>query len=188
MLPAELWKNIALQHTSNGRLSPKVYMLLSLVCSRFTMDTATLQNYYLREYKTAFTTEYKLPNGMLHSPQFGLLPAVNNTIYEPVQKWYVCGVLHRGDDNPAIIYGNGSREWYVCGKRHRLHLPALLNISGTSCWYVDGNLHRDDDLPACVFSTGRREWYVHGQRYRVEGDTDGHPHELYYINGKQYTR
>jgi hypothetical protein len=42
-------------------------------------------------------------------------------------RWYdTDGVLHRGDDLPAICWESGSRWWYVHGVQHRETGPAAL--------------------------------------------------------------
>ena len=102
MLPVELWKHIALQYTIDGYPSPKVYTLLSLVSRMFVMSTPMLQEYYLRKYAWFDEIVYKLPNGDLHSPGCGGLPAVIHA--DGGKYWYVRDKQHRGNDMPATIH------------------------------------------------------------------------------------
>jgi len=48
--------------------------------------------------------------------------------------WYQHGKLHRGNDQPAEIWPDGTKIWYRRGKLHRIGGPAM-NID----YYVDGN-------------------------------------------------
>jgi hypothetical protein len=52
------------------------------------------------------------------------------------------GQLHRDNDQPAIIYSDGSKKWYQNGK-----------------------LHRDNDQPAIIFADGSKIWYKNGLEY-----------------------
>jgi hypothetical protein len=88
------------------------------------------------------------------------------------QEWYKDDKRHREGDKPAIIYanGNGAQEWYRDGKRHREgDKPAIIYANGTQCWCKDGELHRNDDQPAVVCTNGAQEWYRDGKRHR-DGD------------------
>ena len=161
MLPVELWKHIALQYVEDGHLSPKVYMVLSLVSRKFVMSTTILQEYYLRKIVTNDGIEYRLPNNKLHSPDYGESPAIIHA--NGNQAWYVRGKQHRNNDLPAIIYANGDQYWYVDGKQHRDNdLPAVIRANGDQYWYVRGKHHRDDGLPAVIYALGSQYWWVDG--------------------------
>jgi hypothetical protein len=34
------------------------------------------------------------------------------------KKWYQNDLLHRDNDQPAVIYANGAKEWYKNGKEY----------------------------------------------------------------------
>jgi len=59
-------------------------------------------------------------------------------------------IYHSFDDEPAMIYDNG-----------------------TKYWYKDGLLHRDNNLPAIIYSDGdcgyykneNRYWFINGTEY-----------------------
>jgi hypothetical protein len=148
MLPTELWKHIALQYTVYGHPSPAVYAVLSLVSRMFIIPTPSIQEYYLHKYVNAGDIKYKLPNGNLHSPEYGNLPAV--TYSNGLREWYRNGKLHREID-PAVINNGGDQFWYIHGKRHRDNdMPAVMHADGRQYWYVHGKLHRDNNLPAII--------------------------------------
>jgi len=51
-------------------------------------------------------------------------------------------IYHSFDDEPAIIWKNG-----------------------TKYWYKDNKIHRDNNLPAVIWSNGNYEYYKNGERY-----------------------
>ena len=51
------------------------------------------------------------------------------------------GMLHRENDQPAIIHENGTQEWYFNGQRHRINKPAVVFPDGKEEWYCNGVLH-----------------------------------------------
>jgi hypothetical protein len=181
MLPAELWKHIALQYTIDNYPSPGVYVILSLVSRMFIMPTPQLQEYYLRTYMENGKTVYKLtPSNRLHSPLYGDLPAVVHA--NGTQYWYINGKQHRDEDLPAVVCANGARYWYVNGKQHRDgDLPAAVYATGDQAWYVNDELHRDGDLPAIIRANGDQYWYINGKRHR-----DGDLPAIVCTNGDQY--
>jgi hypothetical protein len=61
------------------------------------------------------------------------------------QRWYQHGMLHRDNDQPAIMYPTGYKEWYQYGK-----------------------LHRDNDQPARILSDGSKMWYKDGEQLAVQ--------------------
>jgi hypothetical protein len=93
--------------------------------------------------------------------------------------YYVYGLLHRGNDDPAEILSNGTTRWYRHGLQHRGNdQPAEVEASGSQCWYWRGHLHRDNDLPAEIWADGTKLWRRHGRRHR-DGDN---PAEIW-VNG-----
>lgn len=48
--------------------------------------------------------------------------------------WYKNGKLHRDNDQPAVIYANGSRRWYVNGNLHRNNdKPVVFLANDSGC-------------------------------------------------------
>lgn len=90
------------------------------------------------------------------------------------------GVLHRDNDQPAVVWDDGSREWWVHGKRLRWNPthpteircnPVTKNyeIAGSRIWHnPEGLIHRISD-PAVIHVDGTKEWWVSGQRFREDG-------------------
>jgi hypothetical protein len=74
--------------------------------------------------------------------------------------FYYQNILHSFNDQPAIIYANGTMKWYQHGNLHRdKDLPAVIYSNGRKVWYQNGELHRDNDQPAVIYIDGRKEWY-----------------------------
>lgn len=76
--------------------------------------------------------------------------------------------LHRDNDEPAVIYFNGTKEWYQNGKRHRVGGPAVTYKNGAEIWYQNGRQHREDG-PAQTFPNGHLCWYRNGEKHRADG-------------------
>jgi hypothetical protein len=75
--------------------------------------------------------------------------------------------LHSFNDQPAIIWRDGSKSWYKHGKLHRDNdQPANDWSDGTQVWYQYGNIHRDNDQPAIIYPCGTKQWYKHGTRIK----------------------
>ena len=55
------------------------------------------------------------------------------------------GEVHRDEDQPAVIYADGSEYWYQHGKIHRDNdQPAVINADGTKSLYIDGKFIRSN--------------------------------------------
>ena len=68
-----------------------------------------------------------------------------NKYYDGKEYWYNAnGKCHRGNDQPAIIRADGTKEW-------RLH----------------GSWHRGNDQPAIIHADGTKEWWVNGKRIKT---------------------
>ena len=81
------------------------------------------------------------------------------------QLWFYHGELHRENDQPAIVYTSGSKQWYYHGKLHRENdQPAVVYADGSKLWYYHGELHRENDQPAVVNANGSQEWWCNGKR------------------------
>lgn len=50
------------------------------------------------------------------------------------------GRRHRDNDQPAIIFANGSRYWYEDGELHRDNKPAIIRVDGYQAWYKGGKV------------------------------------------------
>lgn len=88
--------------------------------------------------------------------------------HDGTKGWYFeeDGRYHRGGDQPAITYTDGSQEWWVEGVRHRDNdQPAAVYADGTKEWWVKGKKHRIGG-PAAVFPDGYEEWWENGVRVR----------------------
>lgn len=58
--------------------------------------------------------------------------------------------LHSFDDQPSVIYNDGTKWWYRDGKIHREKGPAVINSNGVEEWWSDNKRHRDDG-PAVTY-------------------------------------
>jgi len=102
--------------------------------------------------------------------------------------WYYNGKLHRGNDQPAVIYADGSREWWRHGELHRVGQPAVIHGDDVKReWWQHGKLYREDDLPQITYANGGLEWYQHDKLHRdgdlpaaIEADNT----QAWYQNGK----
>lgn len=100
-------------------------------------------------------------------------PAIVTTT---MKAWYKDGCLHREHNQPALVFDSGEVWYYVRGALHRTDGPAG-RLVGTGCetaplplaWYFEGRLHRDGDLPAVTYGPGEEEWYAHGLLHRDTG-------------------
>jgi hypothetical protein len=77
---------------------------------------------------------------------------------------------HSFNDQPAIIWVDGSKYWYQYGKIHRDNdQPAMIYANGQKVWYQHNEIHRDNDQPAIIYSDGSKSWYQHGKLHRDNG-------------------
>lgn len=114
-------------------------------------------------------------NGLPHS--FHDEPAIGSPSGD--QEWYHKGVLHRDNDQPAIIvqYTWGkTKKWYRHGILHRENdQPAVEKITDHGTyeikeWFRHGLSHRDNDRPAKIAKIAEdlvQEWYRYGVLHRV---------------------
>ena len=56
------------------------------------------------------------------------------------KRWYKGGLLHRENDQPAIVVANGDKHWMQNGQWHRVHGPAILFASGYEEYWIDGKM------------------------------------------------
>lgn len=68
------------------------------------------------------------------------------------------GKIHRDNDEPAILWLDGTKEWWQNGYRHRNgDKPAVIRYDGEQEWYQYGTLHRLDG-PARITTTYKEYW------------------------------
>lgn len=73
------------------------------------------------------------------------------------------GDIHNVNDEPAVIYSNGTKMWCKNGELHRDNdLPAIIESDGTKMWYKNGKLHRDNE-PAIILHDGTIGWFKEGR-------------------------
>jgi len=72
------------------------------------------------------------------------------------------GDIHNINDEPAVIYVDGTKMWCKNGMLHRDNDPAIEECGGAQFWYKNGLLHRDGDLPAAIYADGSKTWYKNG--------------------------
>jgi hypothetical protein len=100
-----------------------------------------------------------------------IIRAINEILVEDVLvgriEYLYRGKFHSFNDQPAIIWTNGTKWWYYHGEIHRDNdQPAIINSGGTKMWYQHGELHRDNDQPAIIRSDKSKQWYQHGTRIK----------------------
>lgn len=80
------------------------------------------------------------------------------------QVWTLHGKIHRGGDQPAIIWEDGHQEWHIHGKLYRGDdKPAVIYADGTQIWVLDDKYHRCNNRPAVIRVNGSQEWWVDGK-------------------------
>lgn len=73
------------------------------------------------------------------------------------------GRAHSVNDEPAVIYEDGTREWHKHGIVHREFGPAI-ESKFSSSWVRNGGYHRTDG-PAIIYHEGANPW---GNRYFID--------------------
>jgi len=66
------------------------------------------------------------------------------------------------EDEPTLIFLNGTKIWIFNNLYHRLTGPAIIRADGLNIWYRNGMIHRDD-LPAVEYANGVKEWWTNGK-------------------------
>ena len=62
-----------------------------------------------------------------------------------------------------VVCDKDAVKWYRKGKLHRDNEPAVLYTNGTREWYQNGLLHRTDG-PAVIYTPTRQEWWINGKK------------------------
>lgn len=122
---------------------------------------------YTNEHRTDSVIYYK--NGLIHRDNDD--PAIINT--DGSQYWYCNGKLHRSCDNPAIIDRLNQKYWYYNGQLHRDSGPAVITEDNTHIWYQNGQIHREDNDQPAYMSKYLLKWYNHGELHRITVDNNG---------------
>ena len=86
------------------------------------------------------------------------------------------GLLHSENDQPAVVYADGTRWWYDGGHVHRDGGPAVIHSNGVEEWWWHNRRHREGGpavtYPATAAITptlrGVKQWWTTGQMVREE--------------------
>lgn len=84
------------------------------------------------------------------------------------EEWYFNGLLHRNDNQPAVIKKGIRKEWWKNGKLHQDNAPAIIWDNGRQEWYSHGVKHRSN-APAIIYDFGGVEWWDNGVLHRLDG-------------------
>ena len=88
----------------------------------------------------------------------------------------VDGKMHSVDDEPAVVYADGTKWWYRENEIHRDAGPAVVWSNGTQEWWQNNRRHRADG-PAVIYPNsmaiglqkrGVKEWWTDGRFVRAE--------------------
>lgn len=104
------------------------------------------------ESKQAVETPYSFElkeghvfSGVRDANGHGELHSINDepcVVYKDGTKWwYDHGKVHRDGDKPAVIWHNGVQEWFQMGRRHRANGPAVVypNTQGVNAEFRGKN-------------------------------------------------
>lgn len=73
------------------------------------------------------------------------------------------GQLHNDENEPAIIYHDGTLGFYKEGLLHNENGPARYYPDGTMEWWQNGKQHREGG-PAVIYPNGKMEWWLNDQQ------------------------
>jgi hypothetical protein len=159
-----------------GQADSEAYNILARCCKIMSQPTEDIMEHFTTAYPQvtygSYYKIYKLPNG----------------------------VTHRGKDQPAIVYEDGTLVYVQMNIVHRDNdLPAiitkraLIDSSGLPCiyqciqliqhakiWFKHGKIHRDNDLPAAI-NNQVSMWYQNNEKHR-----DGCLPAMIRANGERY--
>lgn len=61
------------------------------------------------------------------------------------------GLLHRDNDQPAVVHPDGAKAWFRHGKLHRDVGPAYIDpTTGAQQWWIDGKCVGEDEPLQCA--------------------------------------
>jgi hypothetical protein len=136
LLPPEILCEIALH-------SPGAYFGLVQCTKLIKIDMDLAMRHFTRKSRKVvgvFTegecwfTEYKLPNGNLHS----IYDIPSSVSSYGASIWHYNGVPHRGNDMPAYTAPPHESRWYRYGILHRYNGPAVITSEGVSEHWIQG--------------------------------------------------
>ena len=72
--------------------------------------------------------------------------------------------------NKDIGSGRNTRiETFKNGEHHSFNdEPSVVYFNGTKCWHKNGHPHRGHGLPACIYVRGDVEYWINGERVSQE--------------------
>lgn len=79
--------------------------------------------------------------------------------------------LHSIDDQPAVVYADGTRWWYRDGKIHRDNGPAIIHANGVQEWWQNNQrqcIEYPDSLAVHPDLRGVKQFYENGVVVREE--------------------
>ena len=130
-LPPEVIELIAIDNHQTWLILVQVFKFLSHKITQEELKKKFLQrreNYKRYIHKII----YCLPDGTLHNYEEPCIDGIDGI---SGKYWYYNGKLHRDNDQPAVMYNNGTQHWYQHGKQHRDNdQPASINNTG-KWWY-----------------------------------------------------
>jgi len=96
----------------------------------------------------------KMVNMMSTALTFDILSELPPEIDDDGTMWYrnEVGKLHRDNDQPALVFVDGSKVWFKNGKKHRDDGKPAMVLTGVTKWYKDGKLHRDNGKPTIIWA------------------------------------
>lgn len=81
-----------------------------------------------------------------------------------VTTYYKNGLIHRDNEQPAVISDDGHIGRYTNGKPHCTFGPAIVHSCGNELYFYEGQLHNDCGA-AVKYNNGYREYWVWGERW-----------------------
>lgn len=81
-----------------------------------------------------------------------------------VTTYYKDGLIHRDNEEPAVISEDGHIGRYTNGKPHCTFGPAIVHSCGNELYFEDGELHNELG-PAVKYKNGYKEYWVRGRQW-----------------------
>ena len=89
------------------------------------------------------------------------------------------------NDQPAIIFNDGTKAWFSNNMLNRLNGPAITKSDGSKYWYVSDKLHSINDNPAVELSDSTKIWFNYGKLYRTNNVVYLSPKIKVHISGSE---
>ena len=114
---------------------------------------------------------------MYHTGKKYVNPVDKEMIAAGAYIWYnKKGQFHRNDDDPAVIYPDGSKAWYTNGVFHRNgDKPSFIYSSHPEImkedkiWYKNGKFHRNSKFGPAINVKSINIWCENGEIHRMDG-------------------